>query len=224
MLNGLDLVFGFPAPVILALLINEIRFRKFKRFAQTVIYLPHFLSWIIIGGIAVQLLADGGLINIMLRNIGIDRIQFLTENRIWLVTYCAIGIWQSAGWGTIIYLAAITGINPELYDAANVDGASRFKMVLHVTIPGILPTVVILLILNLGRMAAIGFDRPFLIGNTLVREYSDVISTYAYRTGIRSGYFSQATAVGFFQSAVNVFFLFTANYIAQRIDDQHGLF
>jgi len=223
MLNGLDLAFGFPAPIILALLLNEIRVRKFKRFAQTVLYLPHFLSWIIIGGIAIQLLADGGLVNVMLRNVGVERIQFLTNLRIWLVTYCAVGIWQSAGWGTIIYLAAITGINTELYDAAEVDGASRLGVIFNVTIPGIMPTIVILLILNVGRMASIGFDRPYLIGNTLVRNFSDVISTYTYRTGIQSGYFSQAAAVGLFQSVVNVAFLLSANFIAQRLD-QYGLF
>ncbi|MGI5892953.1 MAG: ABC transporter permease [Candidatus Merdivicinus sp.] len=219
-LNSLDLVFGFPVPIILAVMLNELRWTWFKKGAQTILYLPHFLSWIIIGGITIQLLADRGLVNVVLSQMGMEPIPFLTDKWVWLFTYTIIGIWQNAGWGTIIYLAAIMSINNELYDAADVDGATRIKKIWHVTLPGITPTIITLLILNLGRMASIGFDRPYLIGNDLVSDFSEVISTYTYRTGIRSGYFSQATAVGLFQSVVNLIFLCATNFIAKKFDQE----
>ncbi|WP_240416001.1 ABC transporter permease [Paenibacillus periandrae] len=219
-LNFLDLIVGFPAPIILAILLNELRHVRFKKATQTILYLPHFLSWIIIGGMAYLIFSSGGMANSFLSSLGFANIEFLSEKTNWLIMYLAIGIWQSAGWGTILYLAAITGINKELYEAADMDGCNRLRKIWHITLPGIKPTIIILLILQIGRMLSIGFDRPFVLGNSLVSEYSDVISTFVYRIGIGSGDFSQATAVGLFQSVVGLVFLVTANFIAKKIGEQ----
>ncbi|WP_296977534.1 sugar ABC transporter permease [Thermobacillus sp. ZCTH02-B1] len=221
MLNFLDLLFGFPAPIILALILNELVFKRFKRFTQTIVYLPHFLSWIIISGMALQLLAPtNGLINIVLRRMGFDPIPFLNDPTWWVITYVALGIWQSVGWNTIIYLAAITGINPELYEAASVDGAGRFRKIWHVTLPGLRPTIIVLLILSLGHILSSEFDRPYALSNKLVTDVSTVISIFVYNYGIRGLNFSLSTAVGLFQSVVCVIFLFAANALAKRFGER----
>jgi putative aldouronate transport system permease protein len=217
LLNVLDLVFGFPMPIILAILLNELPFKRYKKFTQTVIYLPHFLSWIIISGIAVQLFApSGGIINLALGRLGAGPIDFMMNNGLWVGSYVVLGIWKEMGWGTIIYLAAITGINPELYEAAEVDGAGRWGKIWHVTLPSIRPTIVILLIMNLGRILGIEFDRPYTLANSTVMEVADVISTFVYRVGIRSNQFSYSAAIGLFQSVVCVLFLVAANAIAKK--------
>lgn len=221
MLNFLDLIVGFPAPIILAVLLNELRVGWFKRLAQTVMYLPYFLSWVIIGGIVIQLLApQSGLINILFRALGMAPVPFLTDKWCWLFTYCVVGVWQSAGWGTIIYLAAITGINQELYEAAEVDGAGRLRRIWHITLPGIKSTIVIMLILNLGRILTLIFDRPYILGNHYVMDFSDVLSTYVYRVGLQSMRYSLATAVGLFQSLVGMIFLLVTNYIANKCGEE----
>lgn len=220
-LNVLDLVIGFPMPIILALLLNEVANKSFKRVTQTVIYLPHFLSWIIISGIAFQLLApQSGVINIMLTKIGLDRIEFLGRPALWVGTYITLGVWKEMGWNTIIYLAAITGINPELYEAAEIDGAGRFRKMLAVTLPGIRSTIIVLLIMSLGRILGIEFDRPFAMQNSAVMDVADVISTYVYRVGIRGMQFSLTAAVGLFQSVVCVVFLLTANTLAKKFGER----
>jgi len=221
MLNGLDLIVGFPAPIILAICLNELRLQKFKKIAQTMLYLPHFISWVIIGGIVYQVFATNyGMINLLLEDIGLGPIPFLSDKTAWLATYTSVGVWQSVGWGSIIYLAAITGINKELYEAAEVDGASRLRRIWHITIPGIRTTIIVLFILKIGDMVDIGFDRPFIIGNVMVREYSDVLSTYIYRIGLQSGQFSTATAVGLFQAVVGLVFILTANYVSKKTTDE----
>lgn len=221
LLNALDLAAGFPAPIILAIILSELKNKVYKRISQTILYLPHFLSWIVIGSLAIQLFsAHSGLVNVLLERLGFKPINFLTEKGPWLITYVLSGVWQSAGWNAIIYLAAIAGINPELYEAATVDGAGRLKKIWHITLPCIKPTIIILLILNIGRIAQIGFDRPYAMGNHLVNEVSDVISTFVYRVGLRSGRFSTATAVGFFQSVVGMVFLIVANYVADKFGEQ----
>jgi putative aldouronate transport system permease protein len=220
-LNLLDLVVGFPAPVILAILLNELRFPLYKRFTQTVVYLPHFLSWIIISGIASKLLAPGaGIVNIALGRMGVGPIDFLMKPGLWIGTYVAFGIWKEVGWGTIIYLAAITGINPELYEAAEVDGAGRLRKIWHITLPGIRPTIVVLLIMNLGRILGSEFDRPYTMGNSLVVSVADVISTMVYRVGIRSFQFSYTAAIGLFQSVICVIFLLGANALAKKFGER----
>jgi putative aldouronate transport system permease protein len=216
-LNFLDLIIGFPAPIILAILLNELSFKAYKKVTQTIVYLPHFLSWIIISGITAQLFApSGGVINIFLTKIGIGPINFLMENHLWIGTYTGLGVWKEMGWGTIIYLAAITGINPELYEAAEVDGAGRWRKIWHVTLPGIRPTIVVLLIMNLGRILGSEFDRPYTMANPTVMQVADVISTMVYRVGIRSNQFSYTTAIGLFQSVICVIFLVAANTIAKK--------
>ena len=223
LLNGLDLIVGFPAPIILALLLNELRSKTYKRLSQSILYLPHFLSWVIIGGIVMRILAPtNGLVNIFLRSIGLNAVPFLTSPPHWVITYLAVGVWQNVGWGTIIYLAAISGISPELYEASEVDGATRLQKTWHITLPGIQATMVILLILSIGRMALIDFERPFVIGNALVWKYSDVISTFVYRVGIQNGRFTISTAVGLFQSVVSLVFLLTANFVSKRATG-HGI-
>ncbi|WP_433620575.1 ABC transporter permease [Paenibacillus cellulositrophicus] len=218
-LNVLDLIAGFPAPILLAILLNEVRQAKFKKMTQTVLYLPHFLSWVIIGGMVYLMFSNGGMINNFLSSFGLEKIEFLSRKIPWLITYIAVGVWQNIGWGTIIYLAAITGINRELYEASDIDGCSRLRKMWHITLPGIKSTINILLILQIGRMVSIGFDRPFVMGNSLVSDYSDVISTFVYRVGISSGDFSQATAVGLFQSVVGLILLLSANFVAKKLGE-----
>lgn len=217
MLNFLDLIIGFPAPIIMALLLNELVFKRFKKFTQTILYMPHFLSWIIISGLALQLFTPtNGLVNLVLKLFGFNTIPFLNEPVHWVWTYIFIGVWQSCGYNTIIYLAAITGINPELYEAASVDGASRLKKMWYITLPGIRSTVVVLLILSLGRILSSDFDRPYAMTNNLVKGVSNVISTFVYTNGIRSMQFSLTAAAGLFQSVVCVIFLLVANAIAKK--------
>lgn len=218
-LNVLDLIAGFPAPILLAILLNEVRQVRFKKITQTVLYLPHFMSWVIIGGIVYLMFSNSGMVNHFIAALGLEKIEFLSQKIPWLITYIFVGVWQNIGWGTIIYLAAITGINKELYEASDMDGCSRLRKMWHITLPGIKPTINILLILQIGRMVSIGFDRPFVMGNSLVSEYSDVISTFVYRVGISSGDFSQATAVGLFQSVVGLTLLVGANYIAKKLGE-----
>ncbi|MCY9660006.1 ABC transporter permease subunit [Paenibacillus chondroitinus] len=219
MLNFLDLLLGFPAPIILAILLNELVWNKFKKISQTVLYLPHFLSWVIIGGIVTQLLSPTGMLNSLIGHMGGQALPFLTNKFAWVATYSLIGVWQNAGWGTILYLAAMTGIDKQLYEAADADGAGRLRKIWHITLPGIRPTIAILLILQLGNIMAINFDRPFNIQNNLVMDYGDVISTYVYRVGIQSANFSIGAAVGLFQSVICLIFLVTSNFISRKLGE-----
>jgi len=221
-LNFLDLIVGFPAPIILALILNELVFKTYKKFTQTVIYLPHFLSWIIISSMASKLLAPStGVVNLLLvNNFGIGPIDFLMDKVKWVMTYVIFGVWKEMGWGTIIYLAAITAINPELYEAAEVDGAGRFRKLWHVTLPGIRPTIVVLMIMNIGRILGSEFDRPYTMMNNIVMSVADVISTLVYRVGIRSFQFSFTAAIGLFQSVICVIFLVAANTMAKKFGER----
>ncbi|WP_027085975.1 ABC transporter permease [Cohnella panacarvi] len=218
-LNGLDLIVGFPAPIILAILLNELVWTRYKKVSQTILYLPHFLSWVIIGGIVAQLFSPTGMLNSLIVDLGGHGLPFLTDKYAWVGTYILVGIWQNAGWGTILYLAAMTGIDNQLYEAAEADGAGRFRKIWHITLPGIRPTIVILMILQLGNIMAINFDRPFNIQNNLVMDYGDVISTYVYRVGIQSADFSLGTAIGLFQSVICLIFLLSSNYISRKLGD-----
>jgi putative aldouronate transport system permease protein len=221
LLNGLDLLIGFPAPLFLAILLNELRSQKFKRAANLVLYLPHFLSWVIIGGIVIRLFSPkSGMVNSIIMSLGGSSIPFLTNGPMWVATYVAVGVWQNIGWGSILFLAAISSINPELYEAAEMDGAGRFRRTWNVTLPCIRSTIVAILILNLGRIATIEFERPFLLGNQLVMQYQDVISTFVYRVGLQNAQFSVATAVGLFQSVVGLVFLLTAQITANRFGER----
>lgn len=221
MLNLLDLVAGFPAPIIFALILNELCFKRFKKAVQTIAYMPHFLSWVIISSLALQLFApNAGLINMLLKDMGFNTIPFLNKPGHWVATYVGLGVWQSFGWNSIVYLAAIAGINQELYEAAAVDGAGRFKKMWHITLPGIKPTIVVLLIMNLGNILGSGFDRPFALQNNLVMKVAEVIATFVYKSGIKGLQFSLTTAVGLFQSVVGVFFLLTANWLSRKLGER----
>ncbi len=220
LLNSLDLVFSFTMPIVLALLLNEIKNVRFKRANQTLLYLPHFLSWIIIGAIAYQLLSFGnGAVNNVFEMLGGKRVPFLQEDTHWLFTYLAIGVWQSMGWGTIIYLASISGINPEMYEAATVDGAGRWKRAWHVTIPSIRVTIVTLLILNLGKIMEGSFERVFALQNKATTEFTTTIPILVYRWGIESGNFSRATALGLFQAVIGLALVLAADRIAKKLGE-----
>lgn len=221
LLNLLDLVIGFSIPIIFALILNELVFKRFKRVVQTVAYMPHFLSWVIISGLALQMFAPtNGLVNQFINKMGMESVPFLNEPVHWIFTYIFLGIWQSFGWNSIVYLAAIAGINPELYEAAEVDGAGRWRKIWHVTLPGIKSTIVILLIMNLGNILGSGFDRPFALQNNLVMDVAEVLSTFVYKNGILGLKFSLTTAIGFFQSIVCVFFLLLANWISRKMGER----
>lgn len=221
MLNLLDLVVGFPIPIIFALILNELVFKNFKRVVQTIAYMPHFLSWIIIYGLALQLFAPStGFINMVITKLGFEAVPFLNESKHWVATYIFLGVWQSFGWNSIVYLAAIAGINSELYEAASVDGAGRFAKMWHITLPGIRSTIVVLLIMSLGNILGSGFDRPFAMANNLVMDVAEVISTFVYKNGIKGLQFSLTTAVGFFQSVICVIFLLLANWISRKLGER----
>ncbi|NLB39406.1 MAG: sugar ABC transporter permease [Clostridiales bacterium] len=220
--NFLDLLIGFPIPIVLALLLNELRFDRFKKVSQTVLYLPHFLSWVIIASVAYSLFRpDTGLINIVLRDLGMidEGIPFLTEKTHWAITYLLMGVWQNMGWGSIIYLAAITGINTELYEAATVDGANRMRKIWHVTLPGIRATMVTLLIMNLGRIMGSNFERLSSFGNVMVKDYQYQLAIYIYEKGLAGGNFSNATAVGLFQSLVGFILVLSADRFAKSLGE-----
>lgn len=216
-LNLLDLVIGTPMPIIMALLLNELAFPKYKRVTQTVLYLPHFLSWVIISSISLRLFAtNDGMINKLFGT----SIPFLGTEGNWRVMYIVLGIWKECGWNTIIYLAALTGISPELYEAAEVDGASRLRKIWHITLPGIRSTIIVLLIMNLGHILGSEFDRPFTLSNPLVVGASKTISIFVYERGIQGSQFSLSTAVGLFQSVVCVIFLLLSNSLAKKFGER----
>ena len=220
--NLLDLLVSFPMPIILALMLNELRFPRFKKVTQTVLYLPHFLSWVIIGSVAYQLFKpSSGIVNILLMKWGwIEQgIPFLTEKTHWAATYLLIGVWQGMGWGTIIYLAAITGISGELYEAAMIDGASRLQRIWHITLPGIRSTIVVLLIMNLGKIMGSNFERLDVFANTQVREYQYQLAIYIYEKGLSNGKFSMATAVGLFQSLVGLMLVLLSDRFAKALGE-----
>ncbi len=220
--NLLDLLVSFPMPIILALMLNELRFPRFKKVTQTVLYLPHFLSWVIIGSVAYQLFKPStGIVNVLLMNWGwIDQgIPFLTEKWHWAATYLLIGVWQGMGWGTIIYLAAITGISGELYEAAMIDGANRLQRIWHITLPGIRGTIVVLLIMNLGKLMGSNYERLDVFGNTQVKDFQYQLAIYIYDKGLASSKFSMATAVGLFQSLVGLILVLASDRFAKFLGE-----
>lgn len=223
-LNLLSLFVGFPAPIIFALFLNEIASKTYKRIIQSISYLPHFISWVIMYGLLLAFLyRETGLVNVLLKSVGLPEINFLAHKGWWHVVYIGSGIWKELGWSAIIYLSAMTAIDPQLYEAASIDGAGRFKLMWHVTLPGIRDTVIVMLLLNIGRMMSIGFDQPYMLGNPMVSEISTVISTYVYEMGLVRARFSYTAAVGLFQSVINLALLLIADRFARLLGEQ-GLF
>ena len=219
LLNILDLVFSFPMPIILALLLNEIRVKWFKRTTQTLLYLPHFLSWVVIGATAYQMFTTGtGIINVLITNAGGSDIPFLQEDGWWLFTYVVIGIWQTMGWGTIIYLAAITNVNAELYEAAKVDGANRWQQCLHVTLPCIRSTIVVMLVMQLGKLMGGSFERVLALSNAKATEFTTTIPVLVYRW-FQSNKFSESTALGLFQSVIGLILVLVSDRVAKKLGE-----
>ncbi len=220
--NIADLLVGFPMPIILALILNELRYKRFKKVSQTILYLPHFLSWAIIGSVALTMFKpSSGLVNVAMMQAGIieQGIPFLNEKWHWAITYLLIGVWQGMGWGTILYLAAITGISGELYEAAMIDGANRWQRMIHITLPGIRSTIVTLLIMNLGRVMGSNLERLTALGNTQVKEFQYQLAVYIFQKGISNNKFSMATAVGLFQSAIGVVLVLLSDRIAKKLGE-----
>ena len=220
----LRLLFGFPFPIIIALLLNEVRVLKLKKTIQTVIYLPHFISWVILGGILVNLLSiDGGVVNQFLTAIGLSPIGFLTSDEYFVGTMIVSMIWKEFGWNTIVYMAALSAVDPQLYEAATVDGANRFKQMLHITLPGIWSTILVVLILRIGGLIDAGFEQIFVLYHPGVYKTADIIDTYVYRIGLTEGKFAMASTIGLFKSVINFSLLIIANRLT-RSKGEGGIF
>jgi putative aldouronate transport system permease protein len=219
-INMYNLIFGFPAPIILALLLNEFKNMFFKRTIQTVIYFPHFLSWVVFGGIIIQFLSPNeGFVNQIIKYFGGDPIFFLTQSQYFRGILVVTNILKEAGWGTIIYLAALAGVEQEQYEAATVDGANRWQKLIHITLPGIANVIIIMLILKVGYLLDVGFEQIFIMYNPAVYDVSDVLSTYIYRVGIQDLRFSLTTALGLFQAVIGFILVYGVNTIAKKYSD-----
>lgn len=210
------LVFGFPVPIIFALMLNEVRSNKFRRISQSITYMPHFVSSMVICGLMLDFCKSDGLITYIFTLFGYERVNLFSKSNLFQGLYVGMNVWQEFGWDSIIYFAALTAIDPTLYEAATVDGAGRWKKMVHVTLPGISPTIVILLILRIGNLMSLGWEKIYLLYNPKIYETADVISTYVFRRGILEFQYSFATAVGLFNSVINIVLLFAANAISRR--------
>lgn len=220
-LNLSTLVAYFPLTIIVSLMLNEVNHHGFKKATQSILYLPHFISWVVVVGIATNMFTQqGGTVNQILKSIGFNAIPFLSNNSWWIFTYVICNVWKEIGWGTIIYLAALSGVDEALYEAAYLDGATKFQRLRYITIPSIKSVMVVMLILQLSRMMTIGLDAPLLLGNDKVMSVSQVISTYVYRLGIENAKYSEATAIGLFQSIVNIIILLAADKFAKVIGEE----
>ena len=216
----LSLVCGFPAPILFALLLNELRNVKFKKFVQTASYLPHFISTVVVTGFIFQVTStNGGVINDIIVFFGGQKINFMAEPKYFRAIYVLSSIWQELGWNAIIYIAAMTGIDPELYDAGAIDGTNNFKEIIYITIPCIAPTIIISLILSVGGILSVGYEKILLLMNDLNKDTADVISTYVYRMGLINSNYSYSTAVGLFDAVIGLILVSTANFISDRITD-----
>ena len=216
-ISSLRMTFGFIAPICLALLLNELRVQLLKRSVQTLSYLPHFFSWVILGGIFIMLLSGNGPVNSLVRACGGSTVPFLT-NGFWFITVLILtGIWQAAGWGAIIYLAALSGISPDLYEAAEVDGAGRWKQTLHITLPALVPTIITLFILSIGRILSAGFDQVYNMYTFQVYDVADIIDTFVLRQLMENLDFSIATAAGMFKAVVGITLIIVTNYTARKL-------
>lgn len=220
-LASYNILFFFPLPILIALLLNEVKAELFKKAVQTFIYVPHFVSWVVVVGIVYMFFTtEGGLVNELLAGLGFEKIQFLASEQ-WFRTMIILEvIWKESGWGTIIFLAALAGVDPTLYEAARMDGAGRLRQLWHVTLPAIRSTIVILLILRLGSFLDLGFEQIFLMLNAMNREVGEVFDTYVYTSGIQQGRFSYSTAVGLFKSVVGLVLVLSANYAAKKFGEE----
>ncbi|WP_236289826.1 ABC transporter permease [Paenibacillus allorhizoplanae] len=224
MISLMKLLVGFPVPIILALLLNELKFVKFKRMVQTITYLPHFISWVIIGGLAIDMLSpSSGIINRIIEMLGFQPIFFMSDERIFRWILVGSDVWKEAGWGAIIYLAALLGINEELYQAATVDGANRFRQIWHISLPGLKSTIIIILLLRIGYILDAGFEQVLVMYNPTVYDVADIIDTYVFRVGLGSMQFGLTTAAGLFKSVIGCVLLILANVFARKMGEE-GIF
>ena len=214
-----SIVFGFPAPIILALLFNELKNAKFKSVAQTLSYLPHFISLVVVCGLVKTFVSQGGIILQMVIALGGKSVGLLSRAECFVPIYVLSDIWQGVGWGSIIYLAALSGIDQELYEAARIDGANKWKQVLNVTLPGIMPTIIIMFILRLGSLLSIGYEKVILLYNPLIYETSDIISSYVYRVGLGGQQWSYSSAVGLLNSVINFAIVMITNKISSKVSE-----
>jgi putative aldouronate transport system permease protein len=220
-LNLLNLALYFPAPIILAILLNEVRHSSFKRVSQSLMYLPHFFSWVVLGGMVIEILSPSkGIVNKFISALsGGHTIYFMASKGWWRFIFVLSSIWKEVGWGTIIYLAAIAGIDSELYEAATIDGANHFQQIWHITLSGISNTIIIMLILRMGSVLSVGMEQIMMLQNAAVNEIADVIQTYTYRMGVQQGRYSMSTAIGIFQSVVGMVLILSANHISKKLTD-----
>ncbi|RAV16135.1 sugar ABC transporter permease [Paenibacillus contaminans] len=223
-LNVYSLVFGFPVPIVLALLLNEVRRNWYKRIVQNMLYIPHFMSWAVLGSIVVAALSPStGVVNLVLKKLtGGEAVYFMADSFWWPIAYTISGIWREAGWGTILYLAAMASIDPQLYEAAKIDGAGKLRQIWHITLPGIRGTIAILLILRMGQMMDVGLEQTLVLQNNSVLDVADVISTYVYRVGLQNMSYSYTTAIGLFQSVIGLILVLGVNRLI-RVSGERGL-
>ncbi len=214
-----SLLAGFPIPIILALLLNEVKNERFKKLVQNVTYAPHFISTVVMVGMILIFLSPNGIINKLRELVGLEAVPYLTKDYLFSDIYVWSGIWQNMGWGSIIYLAALSGIDPQLHEAAIVDGASRMQRIFYINIPGILPTIIIMLILNVGSIMNVGFEKIYLMQNPFNLKYSEVISTYVYKVGLLDAKYSFSAAVNLFNTIINLALLVTVNKISKKVSD-----
>lgn len=218
-INIKELIFSFPIPILFAILLNEVRSVRFRRISQSITYMPHFISTVVICGLLVDFTKSTGVLTNLFVVLGMERVNMLSVSGYFQGLFIGSIVWQSFGWDSIIYFAALTGIDPMLYDAARVDGAGRFKQALHVTLPGIAPTIVILMLLRIGSMMTVSWDRIILLYNPLTYETADVLSSYVYRIGLTKMQYSFATSVGLFNSVINIILLIAANQLSKRVSE-----
>jgi len=219
LLSVYDILFGFPAPIILALLLNEIHNKFFKNVTQTITYLPHFISMIVVCGMLTDFSLSTGLFNDIIEFFGGERHPLLQDPKLYRTIYIASGIWQQVGWGTIIYLSALAGVDSQLYEAAEIDGATKWKQTLHVTLPGIAPTIITMFILKIGKLMSMGYEKTILLYNPSTFETADIISSYVYRIGLLEQDWSYSTAIGLFNSVINFVLLILANKLSKKFSE-----
>ncbi|PYI56422.1 ABC transporter permease [Paenibacillus flagellatus] len=220
-LSVYQIVWGFPAPIVLALMLNEVRHMLFKRVSQTVLYLPHFISWVVLAGMIINFLSPStGPVNAVVKGLGYEPVAFLLKPEYFRTILVSAEVWKGVGWGTIIYLAAMASIDPTLYESARIDGAGRFRQIRHITLPGIAPTIVVLLILSVGNILDNGFEQVFLLYNPMTYEVADVFETFTYRIGLIDGRMSFAAAVGLFKAVVGLVLIVSANRLARLFGKQ----
>jgi len=219
MISVKNLIFGFPAPILLALLLNEVRQEWFKRLVQTISYLPHFISVMVIAGMLIDFTASDGIINDLLALFGFERQTMLLNPSLFQPIYVLSGIWQGIGWGAIVYLGALTGVDQQLYEAAQIDGANKFLQTIHITLPGIMPTIIIMFILRIGQIMNVGYEKIILLYNPTIYETADVISTYSYRKGLLEMNYSYSSAIGLFNSVINFILVVSTNAISRKLND-----